>query len=192
MANQAAAALENASLLRQLRDAAETDPVTGIYSHRHLQDRIRQETARAGRSGSPMSVMMVDLDDFKRVNDEHGHQSGDRVLRAIASALRSAVRGSDVVARYGGDEFVILMPETDAAEATRVAKRASAAVATLAHHMPDGSEIHVSGSIGLALHPRDGRPHATLRSADSAMYAEKRARTAASSVPERALMPMSP
>ena len=66
MANQAAGALENASLVRQLRDAAETDPVTGVYSHRHLQDRIRQETARAARSGSPLSVLMVDLDDFKR------------------------------------------------------------------------------------------------------------------------------
>ncbi len=103
--------------MRQLRDAAETDLVTGVYSHRHLQDRVRQETARAARSRSPLSVLMVDLDDFKRVNDEHGHQAGDRVLRAIAGALRAAVRTSDVVARYGGDEFVVLMPDTDADEA---------------------------------------------------------------------------
>jgi len=177
MANQAAAALENASLVRQLRDAAETDPVTGVYSHRHLQDRIRQETARASRSGSPMSVLMVDLDDFKRVNDEFGHQAGDRVLRAIAGALRAAVRGSDVVARYGGDEFVVLMPDTPAAEANRVARRAGDAVAGLAHPMADGSEVRISCSVGLALHPRDGSTaRELLRTADASMYTQKRAR----------------
>ena len=125
MANQAASALENARLVRQLRDAAETDLVTGVYSHRHLQDRVRQETARAARSHAPLSVLMVDLDDFKLVNDRHGHQAGDRVLRAIAGALRAAVRTSDVVARYGGDEFVVLMPDTDAEEAEQVAQRAA-------------------------------------------------------------------
>jgi len=177
MANQAAAALENASLVQQLRDAAETDPVTGVYSHRHLQDRIRQETSRAVRSGSPLSVLMVDLDDFKRVNDEYGHQAGDRVLRAIAGALKAAVRDSDVVARYGGDEFVVLMPDTAAAEAARVAQRASTAVAALAHPMADGSDVHVSCSVGLALHPRDGgTARELLRSADANMYTQKRAR----------------
>jgi diguanylate cyclase (GGDEF)-like protein len=180
MANQAAAALENASLVRQLRDAAETDLVTGVYSHRHLQDRIRQETARAARSGSPLSVLMLDLDDFKRVNDEHGHQAGDRVLRAIAGALRAAVRTSDVVARYGGDEFVVLMPDTDAAEAAHVAQRASESVAGLTHPMTDGSEVCVSCSVGLALHPRDGvTARELLRGADAAMYSHKRARSEA-------------
>jgi len=179
MANQAAAALENASLVRQLRDAAETDLVTGVYSHRHLQDRIRQETARAARSHAPLSVLMVDLDDFKRINDEHGHQAGDRVLRAIAGALRAAVRTSDVVARYGGDEFVVLMPETDAPEAEHVAKRASEAVANLAHAMPGETEVHVTCSVGLALHPRDGRSaKALLQAADAAMYSHKRSRPA--------------
>lgn len=180
MTNQAAAALENDRLVRQLRDAAETDLVTGVYSHRHLQDRIRQETARAVRSGSPLSVLMLDLDDFKQVNDEHGHQAGDRVLRAIAGALRAAVRGSDVVARYGGDEFVVLMPDTDTVEATRVAQRAGEAVASLAHPMIDGSDVRVSCSVGLAMHPRDGNTaRELLRSADAAMYSHKRARSEA-------------
>jgi diguanylate cyclase (GGDEF)-like protein len=177
MANQAASALENARLLRQLRDAAETDLVTGVYSHRHLQDRVRQETARASRAHSPLSVLMVDLDDFKRINDEHGHQAGDRVLRAIAGALRAAVRTSDVVARYGGDEFVVLMPDTDESEARNVAERAESAVANLAHSMADGSTVNVTCSVGLALHPRDGRSgRALLRAADAAMYTHKRAR----------------
>lgn len=177
MANQAAAALENASLVRQLRDAAEIDLVTGVYSHRHFQDRVRQETARAARTHSPLSLLMVDLDDFKLVNDRHGHQAGDRVLRAIAGALRAAVRTSDVVARYGGDEFVVLMPDTDGKEAERVARRAARSVAELAHPMADGTDIHVTCSVGLALHPRDGRTSkALLRAADAEMYKHKRAR----------------
>ena len=178
MANQVAAALENARLVRQQRDAAETDLVTGVYSHRHLQDRVRQETARAARAHAPLSVLMIDLDDFKRVNDEHGHQAGDRVLRAIAGALRAAVRTSDVVARYGGDEFVVLMPDTDGVEAAHVAQRASAAVAELSHPMADGSVVQVSCSVGLALHPRDGRTgRALLQAADAAMYTDKRSRS---------------
>ena len=180
MANQAASALENARLLRQLRDAAETDLVTGVYSHRHLQDRVRQETARAARGHAPLSVLMIDLDDFKRINDEHGHLAGDRVLRAIAGALRAAVRTSDVVARYGGDEFVVLMPDTDESEARRVAERAEAAVASLVHPMADGSAVRVTCSLGLSLHPRDGRSgKALLRAADAAMYTHKRSRATA-------------
>ena len=190
MTNQAAAALENASLVRQLRDAAETDLVTGVYSHRHLQDRVRQETARAARSHASLSVLMVDLDDFKLVNDQHGHQAGDRVLRAIAGALRAAVRTSDVVARYGGDEFVVLMPDTDADEAARVAQRAATAVAELGHPMADGSEVHISCSVGLALHPRDGRSgKALLRAADAAMYSHKRSRSGAARRARRSTVP---
>ncbi len=190
MANQAAAALENASLVRQLRDAAETDLVTGVYSHRHLQDRVRQETARAARTHSALSVLMVDLDDFKLVNDRHGHQAGDRVLRAIAGVLRASIRTSDVVARYGGDEFVVLMPDTDAAEAERVARRAARSVAELTHLMADGSEVHVTCSVGLALYPRDGRNgKALLRAADAAMYTHKRSRASAPR-PARLLSPL--
>ncbi len=180
MANQVASALENARLVRQLRDAAETDLVTGVYSHRHLQDRLRQETARAARAHSPLSLLMVDLDDFKRINDEHGHQAGDRVLRSIAGALRAALRTGDVVARYGGDEFVVLMPDTDAAEAAKVARRAGDSVAGLAHPMADGSVVHVTCSVGLALHPRDGRTgKALLQAADAEMYTHKRSRSGA-------------
>jgi diguanylate cyclase (GGDEF)-like protein len=177
MTNQTAAALENAHLVRQLRDAAETDLVTGVYSHRHLQDRMRQESARAARTRSPMAVLMLDLDGFKAVNDRFGHQSGDRVLRAIAGCLRASVRTSDVVARYGGDEFVVLMPDTTPEEGRLVAGRAGEAVAALVHPMADGNEVRVGCSIGLAHHPADGRSgKALLRAADAAMYAQKRAR----------------
>ena len=177
MTNQTAAALENAYLVRQLRDAAETDLVTGVYSHRHLQDRMRQESARAARTRSPMAVLMLDLDGFKGINDRFGHQSGDRVLRAIAGCLRASVRTSDVVARYGGDEFVVLMPDTSPEESRVVATRAAEAVAALRHPMTDGTEVHVGCSIGLAQHPADGRSgKALLRAADAAMYAQKRSK----------------
>jgi diguanylate cyclase (GGDEF)-like protein len=120
---------------------------------------------------------MVDRDDFKRVNDVFGHQAGDRVLRAIAGTLRAAVRTSDVVARYGGDEFVVLMPDTDGTEAAVVAERAREAVAAQAHPMADGSVVHVTCSAGLALYPRDGNTaRRLLRAADAAMYTHKRAR----------------
>jgi two-component system cell cycle response regulator len=129
---------------------------------------------------------MVDLDDFKGINDQHGHQAGDRVLRAIAGALRDAVRGGDVVARYGGDEFVVLMPDTDAAAAAVVAERARSAVASLAHAMADGSHARVSCSVGLALYPVDGKSSRDLlRKADAAMYEQKRARTTAIEAPAR-------
>ena len=136
MTNQTAAALENAHLVRQLRDAAETDLVTGVYSHRHLQDRMRQESARAARTRSPMAVLMLDLDGFKAINDRFGHQSGDRVLRAIAGCLRASVRTSDVVARYGGDEFVVLMPDTTPEEGRLVA--ATRCRGGRRAHPPDG------------------------------------------------------
>jgi diguanylate cyclase (GGDEF)-like protein len=177
MTNQTAAALENAHLVRQLRDAAETDLVTGVYSHRHLQDRMRQESARAARTRSPMAVLMLDLDGFKGINDRFGHQSGDRVLRAIAGCLRASVRTSDVVARYGGDEFVVLMPDTTPEESRVVATRAAEAVVALMHPMTDGTAVQVGCSIGLAHHPTDGRSgKALLRAADAAMYAQKRSK----------------
>lgn len=177
MAHQIAAELENARLVRQLRDAAEIDLVTGVYSHRHLQERIRQETARAARTRSPLSVLMLDLDDFKLVNDRFGHQAGDRVLRAIASCLRDTVRANDIVARYGGDEFVVLMPDTGEGDAHLVAERTLAAVAALSHPMADRADVRVGCSAGLALHPRDGRSgKSLLRFADAAMYTHKRAR----------------
>lgn len=175
MAGQAAAALQNVQLLRHLRAAADIDQVTGVNNHRYLQERLTQEVARSARSRSPLSVLMIDLDGFKAINDVHGHADGDRVLRNVAAGLRLAVRANDIVARYGGDEFVVLMPDTDLTAARLVADRVVAGVRGQRHQLADGSEGSVACSAGLAIYPDDGRTAVRLlRAADAAMYRVKR------------------
>jgi diguanylate cyclase (GGDEF)-like protein len=176
MANHAGAVLENVRLLERLRQAADVDQLTGVNNHRYLQERLKQEAARSTRSRSPFSLLMVDLDGFKGINDRHGHADGDRVLRAVAASLKLAVRTTDVVARYGGDEFVVFMPDTTEAQARTVAKRVVASVRDHQHELSDGTKARISASAGLAVYPSDGRsPTALLKAADAAMYAVKRA-----------------
>ncbi|MET0772193.1 MAG: diguanylate cyclase [Candidatus Limnocylindrales bacterium] len=175
MASHAAAALQNVRLMRQLREAADIDQLTGIHNNRYLQDRLNQEVARSMRTDTPLSVLLLDLDGFKTINDEHGHADGDRVLQNVAATLRLAVRANDIVARYGGDEFVVVMPETDLEAARQVADRVVASVRAVRHPLSDGSEGVVACSAGLALFPTDGRTASRLlRSADAAMYRIKR------------------
>jgi diguanylate cyclase (GGDEF)-like protein len=175
MATLGATGLEKVRLLEQLRSAADMDLVTGVHNHRYLQERLRQEVARSARSHSPFGVLMLDLDNFKPVNDRHGHSDGDRVLHNIGAAIKDHVRTSDVVARYGGDEFVVLMPDTPAEHAELVAQRVVAGVLQGGHAMSDGSEVTVGISAGLAVYPAHGRTSAMLlQAADAAMYAAKR------------------
>ncbi len=113
------------------RTEARTDPLTGAYNRRFLEEFVTREMARSRRSLQPLSLLMLDLDGFKAFNDEHGHLAGDEVLVAVAQSLRSAVRASDVVARYGGDEFVVVLPNTPAEAARRVARELRRAVPPL-------------------------------------------------------------
>jgi diguanylate cyclase (GGDEF)-like protein len=175
MATLGATGLEKVRLLEQLRSAADMDLVTGVHNHRYLQERLRQEVARSARSHSPFGVLMLDLDNFKPVNDRHGHSDGDRVLHNIGAAIKDHVRTSDVVARYGGDEFVVLMPDTPVEHAELVAQRVVAGVLERGHVLSDGSEVSVGISAGLAVYPAHGRTSAMLlQAADAAMYAAKR------------------
>jgi diguanylate cyclase (GGDEF)-like protein len=175
MAGSIAAGLENQRLLEQLRQAADVDQVTGVNNHRYLQERLRQEVARAARSRAPLCVLMLDLDDFKPINDRFGHAEGDRVLAAIAATIRGHVRTNDIVSRYGGDEFVVVMPDTPGNQAQQVAQRVVNGISARRHELGTGAEVRVGVSAGLAIYPDDGRTAAALlQTADAHMYQAKR------------------
>ena len=113
LAEQAAVAIEHARLYKRVQDQAVTDGLTGLYNHRHFYERLEHEIARAKRYGTPVSLLMIDLDDFKVFNDRNGHLAGDAVLRGMAAVLQSELRQSlDVAARYGGEEFAVILPNT--------------------------------------------------------------------------------
>ncbi len=175
MASLTASGLERVRMFEQLRSAADTDLITGVHNHRYLQERLRQEVARAARSHSQLAVLMMDLDKFKQVNDRHGHADGDGVLHNIGATILAGVRANDIVARYGGDEFVVIMPETSADQAERVADRVVRAIRACRHSLSDGAQVSVGVSAGLAMYPNDGRTTAQLLgAADAAMYDIKR------------------
>jgi diguanylate cyclase (GGDEF)-like protein len=147
LADLAAAALRNASAYAGLALAARTDGLTGCLNHAAMQDTLRRELERCRRGGGRLSLAIVDLDEFKQVNEERGHQAGDDVLRRVGSVLRDSVRTYDVVARYGGDEFAVIAIDADEPTAVEVAERAlealrradAAATAGVAESVPDES-----------------------------------------------------
>ena len=153
-----------------LEDLAIRDPLTRVYNARAFAERLGQELKRTRRYGRPLSVLYLDLDDFKRVNDSHGHQTGDAVLKLVADAIRRAVRQADVVGRLGGDEFAVLMPETDG-------DLADAAAARLAKELRDAFKgtPAVTASVGVVSCTRaEAGVDEVLRQADQAMYQAKR------------------
>jgi len=157
----------------RLETLASTDPLTGLLNHRAFYARLDEEIARAGRGGRPLALLLVDLDDFRAINNTHGHQAGDRALVAIAAALRASLRAGDSAGRLGGDEFAALLPEADLPEALAVAERARAAVAGIA--LPaDAATIRATTSLGVAALPRHARTRdALIAAADQAAYAAK-------------------
>ena len=149
-----------------------TDPLTGVPNRRHLERILADEAKRAGRFERPFSVLMIDVDRFKQVNDTHGHAVGDRVLVEVAERIRGFLRTDlDTVARFGGEEFTVILPETGGEGAAVVAEKLRAAVA--ATPFRDGFQVTVS--VGVATRPEDGAaPEELLRAADAALYEAKR------------------
>jgi diguanylate cyclase (GGDEF)-like protein len=175
IANEAAIALENARLYEEARALADRDPLTGFFNHRYLHERFGQEAVRARRGHRPLSLLMLDLDDFKLVNDSFGHLLGDDVLRWTADLIRKTLRASDVPARYGGDEFAILLPDADHDEAAATAARLREAFASTAFSRDSRLAVPVGISIGAATFPADGRTAAELIAvADAGLYRMKR------------------
>ena len=169
-ADAAALALDNAQIRARLEHQAQTDPLTGLYNHRYFHERLRSELTTASRSHDAVSVLMLDIDDFKRVNDVFGHGAGDEILRALAVTLRGCVRGSDVVCRLGGEEFAIVMTSRSAENAERLAGRLVDSVAAEAFD-PAG---RITVSVGLARGPEHAmNPRELIACAEAAMMTAK-------------------
>ncbi|WP_158266505.1 GGDEF domain-containing protein [Allosphingosinicella deserti] len=162
------------ALQRQLADLAAHDPLTGILNRGSFDLRLREEIERAGRHRTPLGLLLFDLDHFKAVNDGWGHPAGDKVLKAAAAAAGAVLRGSDVFARIGGEEFAVILPETSAQGMLGVAERIRVAVAAL--EVPHGDALlRVTCSIGAAVHDAArNMPEALVARADEALYAAKR------------------
>lgn len=164
-----ALALDSATRLDRARAEALTDPLTGIQNRRFLENRLAEEVQRARSFGEPLSMLFIDIDTFKRVNDSLGHDVGDQVLCALSGVLASQLRPGDTLARYGGDEFVVLLPETDREAAHLVAERLQHAAGRLGHE-PGSPVRDITLTIGIACFPEDGaRPADLLAFADAAL-----------------------
>jgi two-component system cell cycle response regulator len=180
-AGQAAVALDNVRVHEEAQRLSLTDPLTGLSNYRYLKESLRREVERASRFGHRLAVLALDLDRFKEVNDTHGHAAGDAVLAEFARRLRAEIREVDLAFRQGGEEFVVLLPETDAAGGTVVAERLGTAirrtpVLARSARSTQTVRIPVTVSIGIAVYPDHGNTGgAVLEAADDALYQAKAA-----------------
>jgi len=170
----ASVALDNALLLKRAEALSVTDDLTHLYNSRYLNQVLRRETKRASRSGRPLSLLFIDLDGFKAVNDTYGHLFGSRALVEAAAVIRQSARETDVVSRFGGDEFALVLPDTGGEGAFAVGERIRERIAAHKFLAGDGLNIHLTGSVGVATLPDVAASSEELvQAADKAMYAVK-------------------
>jgi diguanylate cyclase (GGDEF)-like protein len=172
----AALALDNARTRSELERLATTDDLTGLPNRRRFQTELEREIATANRYGSPLSLLLLDLDNFKAINDTYGHHAGDNALRRVAAAIEAQLRTPDLVARLGGDEFAVLLPQTAPADADALARRLKD---TVAQALP--SPQHVTISIGMST-LAGGGPSDLLEEADRFLYRAKRSHPSSASI----------
>lgn len=177
LATIGAVCLENATNREHLIISGLTDALTGMHNRRYLQKRLDEEIARSRRYRLPLSCLFIDADHFKRINDLHGHSAGDLVLREIALRILECLRASDVATRFGGEEFALLLPQTDAHEAFKIAERIRRRIAEQVIPLESGKELSVTVSLGiskldLSTHGDPGKQ--LLTDADAALYEAKR------------------
>lgn len=176
LVRQAGVSIENVGLHQTVERQAVTDELTGLANRRHFQDTLAAEVERARRFDAPVGLVMLDIDNFKRVNDTHGHQTGDAVLREVGRVVRETSREVDTPARYGGEELVMVLPGTDQEGAFTIAERVRREVEAIAVPLPDGGALYVTASFGVATQPgpsADGRE--LVEAADAALYEAKAA-----------------
>jgi two-component system cell cycle response regulator len=162
--------------VQELRRRSVTDPLTGLWNYGYLQAALHKEVARATRFARPLSILMLDLDLFRRVNDTYGHQRGSQVLVEFGQRVAAQTRRVDTLARYGGEEFVLILPETGADGVCQVAERICATIRDKPFGVTTGVAVPLTVSIGAAVFPLHGRSATTLlRQADAALYEAKRA-----------------
>src|SRR5438105_10683505 len=149
-----------------------SDPLTSLHNRRFLMDRLAQEMQRADRHEEPLAFAMIDLDGFKPINDQFGHVVGDKVLRAVGNAVARCVRASDIAARYGGDEFAVILPQTPPEGAMRVCERILRTIGEMRLEDENGVTCKVTASLGLAYYPAEDleTPEDLVHSADGALY----------------------
>jgi diguanylate cyclase (GGDEF)-like protein len=172
-ADQIGLALANVRLRETLRNQSIRDPLTGLYNRRYMEETLEREMRRAERSARPLSLIMLDIDYFKRFNDTHGHEAGDVLLRDLGAFLRSHIRGGDIACRYGGEEFTLVLPETSLADACARAEHLREGIhgLTVQHH---GQTLEtVTASLGAAAWQPSLTAQQVLRAADQALYRAK-------------------
>lgn len=175
LASSTAMALLNADLHQQMEKLTVVDELTGVYNYRYFRTRLEDEQRRAARYGTPLSLIMIDIDWFKSLNDRFGHQIGNIALRQLARVITTCVRDVDVVARYGGEEFIVILPQTSTEETHRIAERMRRKVEQT-EFGPDGTgrPLPMTVSVGVSCYPDNGRPEDDLvESVDQALYRAK-------------------